>query len=149
MNKIILFIPLGILLYFGNYLPTKVVVITKATAIKVKPGYAITVDDSTFKYQGNKYFIVTKETFDERGNIVRASMAGDVGYSTYTLQDFNNHKNLIDDYTLTKVIDVRLINNHTIQVNGHKIIAPCIDRTNKEIYYNLKSKDTLCRITYR
>jgi hypothetical protein len=56
---------------------------------------------------------------------------------------------LIDDYTLTKVIDVQLINNHGIQVNGRKIIALGVDQVNKKIYYNLKSKDTLYRITYR
>ena len=89
------------------------------------------------------------ETFDDKGNIVRASMAGDVGYSTYTQNDFNKHKNLIDDYSLTKAIDVQLVNNHNILVNGRKIIALGIGRINKEIYYNLKSKDTLYRITYK
>jgi hypothetical protein len=149
MNKILVLIPLGLLLVYGQYRTTKVEVIKKATAIKVEPGYALKDDDSTFKFQEAKYLIVTNETFDEKGNIVSASMAGDVGYSTYTEQDFSKYKNLIADYSLTKAIDVKLINNQSILINGRKIITLGIDRKNKEIYYKHKSKDTLFRITYR
>ncbi|MBB6499699.1 hypothetical protein [Pedobacter cryoconitis] len=149
MSKLILYIPVGLLLFIGQCLSTKIEVVSKATSILVKPGYALKEDDSTFNYQGNKYLIVTDEIFDEKGNIISASVAGDVGYSTYTKQDFNKHKNLIDDYSFTNVINVQLIKNDTILVNGSKIITKGIDRLNKAIYYNLKSRDTLYRITYK
>ena len=132
-----------------NDTPYKVQVIDKATAIKVKPGYYLKDDDSTFVYKGSKYFIEVKEVFDERGNIIRAYVAGDVGYSIYTQHEFCKYKNLLNEYSLTKVIDVKLIDNHSILFNGHKIMTKEIDKAKKEIYYNLKSRDTLYRITYR
>jgi hypothetical protein len=148
MSKLILYIPLSLLLLLSHYHSTKVIVITKATAIKIKPGYALTADDSIFNYRGNKYFIVTNETFDENGKLVRASAAGDVGYSTYTQQDFNKVQNLISDYSFTEVIAVKLTHDNEILVNGRKIIAIGVNRVNKEIYYH-RNSDTLYRITYR
>jgi hypothetical protein len=149
MSKFLLLSIICFLFSFSNYLLTKVEVINRVKAIKVEPGHAIKPDDSTFNYQGNKYFLITKETFDKDGNIVDASIAGDVGYSNYTQRDFNKYRSLINDYSLTKFIDVQLTTNNNIIVNGNKIVALEIDRTYKKIYYNLRSKDTLYRIAYK
>jgi len=149
MNKLIFFVPIGLLSLIGYYLSTKIEVVSKATSILVEPGYALKADDSTFNYKGKKYLIVTNEIFDENGKIIGASVAGDMGYSTYMLQDFNKHKNLINDYSFTNVIDVQLIKKDSILINGCKIMAIGIDSINKSIFYNLKSRDTLYRITYK
>ncbi len=149
MGKLILYVPISLLLLIGYHLSTKIKVISKATSIKIERGYALKADDNTFNYKGNKYLVVTNEMFDEMGNIISASVAGDVGYSTYTQQDFDQYKNLMNDYSFTHVIDVQLVKNDEILVNGRKIIALGIDRLNKAIYYNLRSRDTLYRINYR
>lgn len=149
MGKSILFITLILLLFLSNYQSIKVKVISKSTAIRVKPGYAIKDDDSTFSFKGSKYYIITNETFDENGIIVKASVAGDVGYSSYTQKDFIKYKSLINDYSLTKVINVQLLINNNILVNGHKVITLVLNRVSKELYYNFRSKDTLYRITYK
>lgn len=149
MSKLIISATLSLLGFLCNQQLSKVEVIKKATAIKVEPGYALKDDDSTFTYHGDKYYIISNEAFNEKGDIVRASVAGDVGYSIYTQRDFTKYKRLIDDHSFTKHIDIQLINDKSAMVNNRKIAPIEVDKLNKQIYYNLKSRDTLYRICYK
>lgn len=149
MSKLTISATLSLLLFLCNPQLTKVEVVSKATAIKVDPGYALKDDDSTFTYHGNKYYIISNEAFNNKGDIVSASVAGDVGYSIYTQRDFEKYKSLINDYSFTKHIEVQLINDKIAMVNDCKIAPIGVDKVNREIYYNLKSTDTLYRICYK
>lgn len=149
MSKLIISTTLSLLVFLCNHQLTKVEAVSKATAIKVEPGYALKDDDSTFTYHGNKYYIISNEAFNNNGDIVRASVAGDVGYSIYTQRDFEKYKSLINDHSFTKHIKVQLINDKSAMINGRKIALIGFDKGNKEIYYNLKSRDTLYRICYK
>ncbi len=132
-----------------GYSSVKVNVAKKATATRVEPGYALKDDDSTFQYKGNKYLIITNETFDKNGNIISADIAGDVGYTRYSQKEFDKYKSLLKDYSLSKTILIAMINNQNIIVNERKVNNPTIDKTNKRLFYTLNNKDTLYRITYK
>jgi hypothetical protein len=125
------------------------VVIDRTMNVKIDPGFALKDDDTTLVFKHVKYLMQTKEVFDQNGEISSAIIEGDVGYSIYSRKEIYKFKDFLDEYQLYRFVKVCIIDNYHIKLNNEIVTTKEIISKKKEIFYTLKDKDVLYKITYK
>jgi hypothetical protein len=127
----------------------KLRVIDRAVCTRVDPAFTLKDADTTFMFKGAKYLIQCKEFFDSKGNIISAVINGDVGYTSFKRAEIDKIKDFFEANDLIPYIDAYIADNQHIVINKKKIKVIMIDKKSKKIYYSLREKEILYRITYK
>jgi hypothetical protein len=100
-------------------------------------------------FNGAKYFMQSKEVFDQNGEISQAMIIGDVGYTTYSRREIFELKGFLKENSFSHFIKAVMVNNKFINVNSTLIPIKKINKGRNEIFYGGKDKGVIYRIVYK
>lgn len=130
--KLIIMTLLAIALRINDH--SKIVVIERQRAMNITAGYTVSDGDSVFYFNKKKYVMLSREFFEEDGNIKKALLRRDLGYLELSRQDIISDKN--SDFS--RSIEAMIIDNNQVKVNSEVFLIARIDKKHKKLYYTLK-----------
>lgn len=126
----------------------KVRVVERTNAMQLYRGFAVVSTDSIFEFNGKKYVIKTREFFDEKGEISDVKLWSEMGYENWPKKNMLEIKHFLDDYDLSRFINVSLIDNQHIKINSNTGLIRGIDEKRRIIYYNIDRDKNPNKIVY-